>query len=310
MPYLDAALAFALTMLAVATLVTQIVRIGQNAARLRRNEMKRMLKEYFEKELKPVVDREMERLKSDAKAIVVAEAEKINIDLMHNGNSKMFTKEEIEKLTDLSTEELLEWLKRTEMGRKLVKELGDKANEIFNELGKRYEAIGDKFTKSFREHSRWWATGVALVVAFALNVDSIFLINTYIQNEGMRQAVIAQKDSLTEGYTTLQDKFEQDQKKTEITKEEFEQAFSDARSQLDIFTSAGFPVGYSYFPYVCIQAPEDPVCDVGANAWFFWVLGCILTGLLAGLGGPFWYDIVRSISNTVQSVRSAKKPEG
>ena len=43
MPFLDAALAFALTMLAVSTLVTQIVRLGQNAFKLRSKVMKEML---------------------------------------------------------------------------------------------------------------------------------------------------------------------------------------------------------------------------------------------------------------------------
>jgi len=62
MPILDAALAFALTMLVVATAVTQIVGLLRNTAKLRNAELQKMLPEYFNKELKPVVDRELNRV--------------------------------------------------------------------------------------------------------------------------------------------------------------------------------------------------------------------------------------------------------
>ncbi len=333
MPYLDTALAFALTMLAVSTLVTQIVRIGQYFAKLRTKVMKEMLNDYFTKELKPVVVRELDRLKSGASASLAAEliplAEKLAVALPPidekpttpggqpptPGVHPLFTQEEIKNLADLSTTDFVERLKRSEMGKKLLTKLGDKAEAVFDELGKRYEIVGDKFTKSFRENSRKWATTVALVVAFVLNIDSIFIVNTYINNESMRQTVIAQKDSLEQGYKTLAEQLEQDQTKTEITKSEFEQAFSDTKNQLDVFTSAGFPIGWSYFPHACIKAPEQgaqsPDCQKrnntpGTITWFF---GCILTGLLAGLGGPFWYDVVSGISRAIQSIRSNKKPD-
>jgi hypothetical protein len=273
---------------------------------LRSKVMKVMLEEYFTKELKPVIQRELDRLKSDASATLAAEVNPLADAL---SVSLPFSQDELAKLIDVSTEELIERLKRSDMGRKLLTELGNKAQAVFDELGRRYEVIGEKFTKSFRENSRWWATGVALILAFALNIDSIFIVNTYIQNEGMRQTVIAQKDSLEQGYTTLADKLEKEQGKTEITKEEFEQAFSDAKGQLDIFTSAGFPIGYSYYPYACRQNPETPDCQERADGWLLWGLGCILTGMLAGLGGPFWYDIVAGISSAVQSVRGDRKPD-
>lgn len=303
MPYLDAALAFALTMLAVSTLVTQFVRFAQWCFSIRINVMNQMLLDYFQKELKPVVDREMNRLKDRVSDEIANEIKEQSAKL---GSNLPFTDEELKKLTDVSTDELIERLKRSEMGTKLLQNLGDTAKDVFDELGKRFEVIGTKFTASFRENSRRWATGIALILAFALNIDSLFIANTYIKDEGVRQAIIAQKESLEEGYTTLADKLEQEQGKTEITKEEFEQAFSDTKAQLNIFTTAGFPIGPSFFPYACRNTPDSPACkdrnnDTGIISWFF---GCILTSLLAGLGGPFWYDVVAGISRTVQNVKS------
>ena len=319
MPYLDAALAFALTMLAISTLVTWLLRFGQWVVRLRRKVMKDMLADYFAKELKPVVERELDRLQSTAKAALVAEAEKLGVKDLYTGDKAVLTEAQYNDMTELATGEVVEWLKRTDMGGKLLKELGDRAVPIFEELGKRYDAVGDRFTKSFRASARIWGTAIALVVALILNIDSIFIAKTYMSNEGMRQAVIAQKESLEQGYTDLQQTLEADATKTEITREEFQQAFSDAETQLDIFTSAGFPIGYSYYPYACV--PENDVLDCtqrGApvtvplfgRVFLFgdltWFLGILLTGLLAGLGGPFWFDVVSGISRAAQSAK--KKP--
>jgi hypothetical protein len=321
MPYLDAALAFALTMLAVSTLVTQIVRLFRNTAKLRRQGLQDMLKDFFSNELQPVIQRELNRLKLTVGDQVV---NGIKETLAKFDASPQLTKAVEEKLTDMTTEEIAERLKRTELGQRLLTDLGDKAQAVFDELGKRYEAAGRRATESFRSKSRWWSLGVGVIVAFALNIDSIFIANTYMKNEGMRQAVIAQKDSLEAGYTELEGKLEADEKKDSISKDEFDQAFQDAKAQLDIFTSAGFPIGYNYYPYVCLKEPETSICTergmpasitvagrkipLGDLNWF---IGIILTSLLAGLGGPFWYDVVAGISRAVQSTRAAaKKPEG
>ncbi len=67
MPYLDAALAFALTMLVVSTLVNQIVRFFKNTAKVRREGLQNMLVDYFNSEFQPVVQRELNRLKTTLK---------------------------------------------------------------------------------------------------------------------------------------------------------------------------------------------------------------------------------------------------
>jgi len=39
-----------------------------------------------------------------------------------------------------------------------------------------------------------------------------------------------------------------------------------------------------------------------------WAIGIVLTALLAGLGAPFWYDAVSSISRVARASR-AKEPK-
>ena len=133
----------------------------------------------------------------------------------------------------------------------------------------------------------------------------------------MRQAVIAQKDAFVEDYNALAETLENEKVKDSFTKAELEKAFKDSREQLNVVTSSGFPVGWSYFPYSYFEGTKDNsrLSQDFKNrdnpwGWFTWVLGILLTTALAGLGGPFWYDVVARISRAVQSVRAAAgKPD-
>ena len=196
----------------------------------------------------------------------------------------------------------------SDMGKEFLEALEDKAETVFDEFAKRYEILGIKFTKSYRSNARVWATVIALVLAFAINIDSVFVVNTYLTNQEMRQAVIGQESAIVDGYTTVEEQFEADAAKESITKEEFENAFADAQEELDAFTSAGFPIGWSYFPHTALQ--DKPTNDFDNRntplGWLTWVTGCVLTGLLAGLGGPFWYDFVAGVSHAAKSLRDQK----
>ena len=307
MPILDAALAFALTMLVLATVVTQIVRLLRNTAKLRSAELQRMLTEYFAQELQPVVQRELNRLKKNITGDV---ASKLSEKANSFNESELFDQNELATLIEVSTEELTERLKRSTLGQTLLTELGDHAQGVFDELGRRYEVVGDRFTESFRRHSRRWATGVALVLALAVNIDSVHVIDSYIGNEGMRRGVIAQRDTFVEDYNALVESLDEEEAKDSVTKEELEQAFRDSQEHFDVLTSGGFPIGWSFFPHSGFQDEKSKDFQRRNNfgGWLMWLLGISLTSVLAGLGAPFWHDTVTGISRVAQSARAVKKP--
>ena len=312
MPYLDAALAFALTMLAVASLVAQVVQRIRNTTKLRREGLQEMLKEYFSTELKPVVDRELNRLKTIAGDKVSATL-KETLEKFNAG--PLLEKIKAEGHADMSTEEILERLKRSDLGQDLLTKLGDKAQAVFDEMGKRYDVIGKKASESFRVASKKWTIFVAIAVALILNVDSIYIANTYINNEQSRQVIIAQNEAFIEDYNTLSKTLAEEEAQETFTREELEQAFHESRDQIESVQNAGFPIGWSYFPHSYFQGERGSSTDFQerntAVGWFSWVLGIILTVVLAGMGGPFWYDVVSGVSRAVKNQHeSTKKKEG
>ncbi len=343
MPLLDAALAFALTMFVVSTVVMQIVDLLRKFFKLRQDQLQEMLKDYVVGELQPVLKREFERLGSKLKDGAVNElsglATKLSEQLKslddeqvktgdrkvqktkrtkYLADTQLFTPGELKSLVYVSTEELEERLKRSILGGKLLETLGDEAGAIFDALGRRWDVVGEKFTELFRTKSRWIATIVAFALALGLNIDTVHIVNTYISDENVRTGIIAQRDTFVGEYQTLADSLEKDANKKTITREEFNAAFGKTRSSIDSLDELGFPIGWSYFPHSMLWEGNENGPEQAGQAnnrgkkdlawrWAVWVLGVVLTGLLAGLGAPFWFDAVNGIWNLSQRARPGVK---
>ena len=121
------------------------------------------------------------------------------------------------------------------------------------------------------------STGIALVLALVVNIDSIHIADSYIRNESMRQGVIAQRDAFVEHYNALIETLEKEKNKDSVTKKELEQAFGDSRQQVDVLTSVGFPIGsiailLMVAGFVMENADYEP--ELGAILFTigFWVL--------------------------------------
>jgi hypothetical protein len=344
MPLLDAILAYALTMLLVATAVTAIIRATSASARLRREELGKYLQKFYSSELQPVVRTELARLGPRLQPVVlegfVEKARQLEDSLKRNpglpkpaeaSREELEVNEiEAEGLVEVATAEIIERLRRTDLGIGLMKELGEDADAVFDKLADRYEALRGFVSESFRRKSRFWSTVCALLLAFGLNIDSFHLLSMYLSNDDVRAGVLAQYDAIVAQY----------EEESELGAEtaDLQVATEAARKRIDALRESGLPIGWPRFPYCGHSA--DPRCGAlreialgsqqlsrtpaDAETWwnehwaewvfawtnvrlFFWVLGCIVTGVLAGLGSPFWYDFLSGVARTAQGFRAGRK---
>lgn len=307
MPLLDAALAFALTMLVVATVVTQIVSFIHKSTKLRSKQFHKLLSEFFNDEVMPVIEREVGKYEVKVDEAVASELAQRGKELT---KTDLFTEKELTELLQATSGEVTDRIAKSVFGQKLKERLGAEADVIITQLGKRYEVVSEKFRDSFREHSRAWATAVALVLALVINIDSIRIANSYIGNATLTQSVIAQQDAFVDGYTTLTTSLDAEGDKDSISPDELEQAFNKSRQEVDRLSSAGFPIGWTYFPHSGIDKADSNEFQRQNNTsgWLMWGLGVLLTGVLTGLGAPFWYDAVTGIARFTARVRGGQAP--
>lgn len=292
MPLLDAALAFAITMLAVATVVTKIVELLPKLFLNRAAEFDRMLRDFGDNELKKIVERVSGTSPGVAKAV--------------SDNAIQTIKTEVDG-THLSNSDLIDGLKQTALGKQLL--AAPDASEIFDEISRRYAAVEQQFSEVFRKDARKVAMGVAFVLAVAFNIDSINILGSYISNPSLSAATAARSDSAMADYTANLSKLKDENKNEELLKQ-FVESQKELQTELDRLNSGVFPFGWSYFPY----GPNPPKpwsrTDPGFQTdpwwkawrvWGGWAIGVCFTAALAGLGAPFWFDVVRNITQLVQA---------
>lgn len=101
-------------------------------------------------------------------------------------------------LDRLSDQDFLVRLRASLPGRAIDAIAGTTADDVFKDLQARFDAHGVAAVNQFEKRSRKWSVAVAFVVAFAVNVDALFLLNSYLTNEDLRLRVIADSDRIVE----------------------------------------------------------------------------------------------------------------
>lgn len=298
MPMLDAALAFAITMLAVASIVTAIVgKIGASST-YRQKTFRAQLEKFYESHVKPVVGEEVDRA-TDAADV---EANAAIADLMKQMK--------LEGQHEVSTKELLVRLGKSEMGMKFMAEVGEERDRVVGELATGWEEVGTEFSKQFRERARLASFIIGIAVAGLLNIDSIYLVDTYLNDDEAVAQALGQQDAMIAQYSA----FLNDPPPGAEAVADFSEDIDSIRADIAALKGAGLPMGWDQAPWdVCpnTEVSWRPHCSVTTRPWWFswslWIAGVLITGYLAGLGAPFWYDLVSGLNHMAQNKRGSQQ---
>jgi len=217
------------------------------------------------------------------------------------------------QLATVTTDEMIDRLKHSEVGQKIVEDLKEEADPVFAHVAVRYERFGEVFSQSFRTSSRRWTFGLSLALAFFVNLDSIYLMQAYMLDGDTRAAVIQQGAGIVES----------SRQAARLLDGSGEQAARESLTRLaesvDSIETLPFPVGWTQYPG-CPSDSSDARCPGPASktaavaglwanltknpaAGLTWFCGCLLTAFLGGLGTPFWYDAASSLMGLAQKAR-------
>jgi hypothetical protein len=369
MELLDAVLAFALTLAALATVVTVIMEIVLRSVLMRKKnlvEVMRLLNgelpkgtlglseqerwEFFTKTVEnPAegVSKHIPKVLGEGDSAAAA-MDKVDWRCLKNG---VYDK--------VSTEHLLRRLSELSSVTQLCAEANDKIKQEFYRLAGKYEEFGSAVSASFKRRSQFWSIVFGMILAVVANVDGIRIFEAYQASTDLAQTVVARQDQIGEAYGMTDDRRrailaqetvveqakaalaaarimsgddspeakaalekldEENDKLASLTDPaELQRIALDAQKQVESLIAMGVPIGAEYFPHCRIFGRHDlsTTCSgpgwpsgVGDGLWperfafmghvLLWLVPVVITGMLIGLGAPFWFDVAKRLSEVRQ----------
>ena len=176
-----------------------------------------------------------------------------------------------------------------------------------HDIATKFEAFGDEASVFFQRRARLVSVAAALVVSVSIYVHPYELFNSYLTNPDTALAIIARQDEVMKQYSTTVAAEASGQSPNSVIEKQvvdelkasLENAKTAAADATKTLQDAGAPVGWTNGRWEefwrAMSDPNASKADWGQSLQtLFWL---VIGGLLVGLGGPFWYDMVKSLTN-------------
>lgn len=334
MAWLEASLAFIITMMILSTIASMAVETIHRILRLREKGLKQTLDALFEKVIWPklahtldplihtqTADRETlkERWRQNLiTAMIGNQIVDIRAGLQqsssHWSKLKRLIGTVIGKLIndknrrEISTLEMVERLAETEVGRHISQRallLGEQASERFKAtivvgISDKFESFSEEALDLFSRRAKLLSVVIGFVLAFGLNVNAPDLFKSYLRDPVVRNMVIAQGEAVAEKFKAAEAEMQQ----SPAT----EASLKDAKAAVDKIAASITDLKAQSIP---ISPDKNLLFDGKTNTkteLFVWFLSVSLGGFLIGLGGPFWFDSFRKVSALTTLARQFTSP--
>jgi len=159
-------------------------------------------------------------------------------------------------------------------------------DEFIKELEQWFDHGMDRASGWYKRKSQKWMFGIALVLAVALNVDSIQIATTISQDSAKREAIVAMAAS----YPVLKNPTDETVKKLVAGKAEA------IYSQLE---DMGLPIGWKRDGKSIYENLRKSVDRLSLFGW-------LITACFVSLGAPFWFNM---LGKALDLRAAGKKPE-
>ena len=309
MALLDAALAFALTMAALATVVTIIMEIAIRVLGLRSSDQVKLIQRLYDDHLAqktklPAKDvakrwtvvRKILENPLAAKPMAPAEAAQ---GYRGTGCSPIYNQ--------VSVEHVLRRVVELDELEALRKETESTIKAQLNELAQKYDEYRSAISTSFKCRAQSWSLVVGIALAIVLNVDGVRLFQSFLDNPERTAQVIAQMDPILAEVEQAQARLSAAEKEAlgQGDLAAFDAAVDKIEAQMAVVRGLDLPMGRLFYPHCRFLADAearkrsaDALCAAAYNVLdsVTWLIKAALTGLLIGLGAPFWYDVAKRLS--------------
>lgn len=374
MELLDAALAFALTMAALATVVTVIMEIVLRSVLMRKKNLVQLMRLLNDELPKGPLGLDEQERWTFFTRVIENPAEELAARLSAELPQGKSAKQAIDEVgwrdlrrgvyDKVSMEHMLRRLAEVTKVEKMAKQATDKLKSELYRLAGRYEHFGSSVSASFKRRAQMWSIVVGIVLAVVVNVDGMRIFEAYLAKPDLARTVIAREDQFLQAYEQAERRkreiFDQQEavdtagtalarareahgkessqaqaaaaklalaqaKLADLTQpDEIRRLALDAQQQVKEIVALGVPIGREYFPHCrffrddqLITTCSGPLWPGGAGtaSWsewlrflgyvLLWLVPVFITGLLIGLGAPFWFDVATRLAQVRQMFKGS-----
>ena len=197
MKWLQAALAFSLIMLVLATVVTLILETAYRALLTREKGFRIMMGRLFDEVLKP-------RTAHLLRGVTLAEAREhfLNTVTRNQAYDEEFNRVrgfiQPNQLASMTMMEFADRLADTAVGKAIARGGSEYVDSAINDLAQKFERFGAASSQRFQDHARFWCVLTSILLAFAVNVDAVRVFQELLNDDQLTSGIIAQYGAAVE----------------------------------------------------------------------------------------------------------------
>lgn len=315
MEWLEAAVAFAVVMMVFSTIVAVIVESAHMIFRLREKGLRRFMEVVYKDLIHPRFPQTPGGTSKEAFVMAMTRSRFQPVDEQAPFLRKVVGRiVNAKELKNLGTGHFIARFTELPEGRQLIADMDGlgkpNVDAFLKDLARRYEEWGASATDYFARRARLASVIIAILLAFALNLNALPLFEGLLINKEVRDRVVRQADAVIERLERQQTPAGAAIAPSQAGQENaqaFSQGIAAIREHTAALRGGGIPFGWDYAPWnsAAWQTHAWPI-----HGWLLmkWGAAVLLTGLLIGLGGPFWFDTFRKLSALTGVAQAIRGP--
>lgn len=378
MELLDAALAFALTLAALATVVTVLMEIVHRVVLIRKKNLVQIMRLMNDELPNGTLGLDEQGRWQFFRKVIENPAQGLSEHIpktLGDGGSAADALDKIDwrclrrgAYDKVSTEHLLRRLCELPQVKKMSEQATDTIKKEFYRLASKYEEFGSAVSAAFKRRAQFWSIIFGIGLAIVANVDGVRIFEAFQAKPDLAQTVIARQDQFRDAYAQAEERRREIANQKNIlakakaaladarekhgaespeasaalenykaadealaslmNPEELRRIAEDAQSQVANLIALGVPIGNEYFPHCRLFGDNDfsSICSgpgwpsgVGSELWtermrfigriLVWLVPVTITGMLIGLGAPFWFDVAKRLAEVRQMFKGKGSDE-
>ena len=279
-------LAFAATMLALATVVTTILELVARLIRRRTRVFAHLLRSVFDAEIRPLLSARLRASHANLNTALERQRREFVKGVMESPLFRHDTRlrqsiahwllPNAHSSDELSTQEFVRRLARTEIGQQIHREAAGQLQAMVERIALRYEELCDGAREYFRNSSAVLSLIVGIAIALVYNIDALRVLRYFLDNPQISAAVAADAQKALDDYRAAQARLrstlEAPGAADSDSRQDVETLKMDAaaaRADLEALRARGLPIGLDHFPHCVVWGrtnQADPACAAPVNA--------------------------------------------